>query len=157
MPADCLQPTKSKRWDCIHGLAGSRSTRAEALDAQLISSRSDRGDWVWQDYRLEGDARLAVGLFRSDEYEKAPGFVSSDRPIVWMAAKIEDGGQEDHHAKLEERPPAEWFTGRRWYERPSVWRPLTPVLRAPTFDEQREALARAVSVGRDWVKKAIAE
>ncbi len=117
------------------------------------NSWSDRGDWFWQDFEFSTGERLVVGLYYRDEHENAPGFVASRMPLVWMAAKI-DGreNQADVYKTLESHPPDGWQTGRRWYgERPNVWRPLAPVLTGATFDEQREAFARAVSVGRTWI------
>ena len=45
--------------------------------------------------------------------------------------------------------------GPLYAERPQVWRALTPILQASTYDEQRAALATAVSFGRGWVEAAI--
>jgi hypothetical protein len=61
---------------------------AEALDAELISSKSDRGDWVWQDYRLTGSARLAVGLFRERRVREGTGLRA-----IGQAYRL-DGGQD---------------------------------------------------------------
>ena len=98
---------------------------------------------------------LVVGLYFSDEYERAPGYVRSGTPIVWMAAKVEGDNAAEVHRALEQDPPTNWYVGKRWYgERPNVWRPLAPLLQASTFEEQREALAAAVSVGRDWLAGA---
>jgi hypothetical protein len=98
-----------------------------------------------------------VGLYYSDENEKAPGYVRSRTPIIWMAAQIERKDKQAAYARLEETSPSGWYnTGKRWYgERPSVWRPLAPILDATSVDEQREALARAVSVGCGWLERAI--
>jgi hypothetical protein len=74
--------------------------------------------------------------------------------MVFMAAKI-GTYEEPAHKKLEAAPPSGWHKGPRWYgTRPQVWRPLAPILEATTVDEQRDALARAVSVGREWVERA---
>ncbi len=113
---------------------------AQALDAKPLSnSRSDRGDWFWQDFAFPGGARLVVGLYFSDEGQKGSGFVQSRTPLVWMAAKLDGPDQEEIYAgQLEAHPPAGWRVGRRWYgERPNVWRPLGGLLTASTFDEQR--------------------
>jgi hypothetical protein len=60
---------------------------------------------------------------------------------------------------LEENPPDGWARGNRWWgERPSIWRPLPQLLAdASTVDEQREALASAVTVARPWIDLALAE
>ncbi len=127
----------------------------EALDASP-TSKSDRGDWFWQDHVLQSGARLVVGIYLSDEDEKAPGYVPSGAPTVFMAAKVEGEGQQSAYQKLNADTPSGWYPCPPWYgERPQVWRPLAPILEALTFDEQREALARAVSVGRAWVDAAV--
>jgi hypothetical protein len=130
---------------------------AEALDASPIgSSKSDRGDWFWQDYAFPNGARLVVGLYRTDDDQKAPGYIPSHTPIVFMAANYESEAKQATYAKLDDDTPDGWYKDVRWYgERPGVWRPLTPLLTATSFDEQRAALAGAVSVGRDWIEHAI--
>ena len=129
---------------------------AEALDATPAST-SDRGDWFWQDYNLGGDVRLVVGLFYTDEHEKAPGFVPARGPLLWMAAKVEHADDWPQLMKqLESSPPPGWYVGKRWYgERPNIWRPLALLLVAPTFDGQRDAIAAAVADGRVWLQQAI--
>lgn len=133
---------------------------AEALQAtaQGAATWSDRGDWFWQDYNLGGDVRLVVGLFCTDEHEKAPGFAPTRQPLVWMAAKVENNDDWPEIAKrLEANPPEGWYLGKRWYgERPNIWRPLAPLLATPTFDGQREALAGAVADARIWLQDVIA-
>ena len=73
-----------------------------------------------------------------------------------MAAEIWGEDRQAARKKLNANPPSGWYPGPPWYgQRPAVWRPLAPILKASTFDEQREALAREVSVGRDWVEAAV--
>jgi hypothetical protein len=73
-----------------------------------------------------------------------------------MAAKVFGEDQQAVYKKLNANPPSGWYPGPPWYgERPQVWRPLAPILNASTFDEQREALAREVSAGRDWIEAAV--
>jgi hypothetical protein len=127
------------------------------LGAELISgAKSDRGYfWFWQDYALTSGARLVVGLHYTDEGEKAPGYVPSRTPTIFMAAEIGGEDAQAMHARLEAAPPSGWYVGPRWYgKRPQVWRPLAPILDTTTVDEQRDALASTFSVGREWVERA---
>jgi hypothetical protein len=50
-----------------------------------------------------------------------------------------------------------WAPAERGWggERPNVSRPLIPLLSAPTFEEQREAIASAVAIGRSWIDTAL--
>lgn len=162
LTVDELQAKWSESWlvieryrDFFHAC---KDEIAEALDASPVgSSKSDRGDWFWQDYAFRNGARLVVGLYRTDDDQKAPGYVPSHTPIVWMAAKYESEAKQATYAKLDNDTPEGWFKDVRWYgERPSVWRPLTPLLAATSFEEQRAVLARTVSVGRAWIERAIA-
>ncbi len=132
----------------------------ESLGAALIpTSKSERGDWFWQDYLYDDGVRLVVGLFNTDEQEKITPSLRARTPILFLAAKVD-------HVKawprvmrvLEENPPDGWTTGNRWWgERPSIWRPLPPLLSAPSLDEQREALASAATVARAWIDTALVE
>jgi hypothetical protein len=156
-----LQTAWSESWRVISRyrdfFRACKDAIAEALDGSP-ASKSDRGDEFWQDYALRrADAHLVVGLYFSDEHEKAPGYVCSGAPIVWMAAKVFGEGQQEAHKKLNADPPSGWYPEPTWWrERPYVWCPLPPILdEASTFDEQREALAAAVAVGRGWVESAI--
>ena len=73
-----------------------------------------------------------------------------------MAAEIGGENEQAAHAKLEAAPPVGWYIGPRWYsKRPQAWRPLAPILEATSVDEQRDALAREVSVGRGWLERAV--
>jgi hypothetical protein len=163
LSVDELQAKWSESWlvveryrDFFHAC---KDEIAEALGASPIgSSKSDRGDWFWQDYDLHNGARLVVGLYRTDDDQKAPGYVPSDTPIVFMAAKYETEAKQVTYAKLDGDTPDGWYKDVRWYgERPGVWRPLIPLLAATSFDEQRAVLARTVSVGRDWIERAITD
>ena len=86
-----LQTAWSESWRVISRyrdfFRACKDAIAEALDGSP-ASKSDRGDEFWQDYALRADAHLVVGLYFSDEHEKAPGYVRSGAPIVWMAAKV---------------------------------------------------------------------
>jgi hypothetical protein len=131
----------------------------EALGAVPIrNSWSDRGDWVWQDYRFDDGVRIVVGLFCTDEFEKIAASATTRTPLVWMAVQAD---QIDDWlrvaAALETSPPPGWNAGKRWYgERPNVWRPLGPLLTGGTFDEQREQLAVAVAGARAWIDSVLA-
>jgi hypothetical protein len=128
----------------------------EELGAELISgAKSDRSYWFWQDYALTSGARLVVGLHYTDEAEKAPGYVPSRTPTIFIAAEIGGEDEQATYTMLEASPPSGWYIGPRWYgTRPQAWRPLAPILDATSVDEQRKALARTVSVGREWVERA---
>ena len=68
----------------------------------------------WQDYALhalQSDAHLVVGLYFSDESEKAPGCVPSGAPIVWIAAKVWGEGQHAAYEKLNADRPNGWYPG----------------------------------------------
>jgi hypothetical protein len=129
----------------------------EELGAELLpNSWSDRGDWVWQDYMLPEGARLVVGLFCTDEHEPIPRHAHTRSPIVWMAMKadhLENGAEVTR--RLEQNPPDGWMVGQRWYgERPNISRPLAPLLVGRPFEEQRQALALAVSAATSWLAAA---
>jgi hypothetical protein len=133
----------------------------EMLAADRVpTSRSDRGDWFWQDYVFPDNVRVVVGLFNTDENEKIPLSQRTRAPILFLAAKVEHVDDWPRVVKaLEENPPDGWARGNRWWgERPSIWRPLPQLLAdASTVDEQREALASAVTVARPWIDLALAE
>lgn len=130
-----------------------------ALGAEPASANSwsDRGDWFWQDYTLQDQTRLVVGLFCSDEGEKAPGYVTTRVPLVWMAAKADHLENWPNVSRnLEARPPEGWYVGKKWYgERPNIWRPLPPLIEGLTFEGQRDALAAACRAAIAWVSSAI--
>lgn len=139
----------------------SKERIGEALGAERVpTSRSDRGDWFWQDYVFPDNVRLVVGLFNTDENEKIPASERTRAPILFLAPKIEHADDWPRVRRaLEERPPDGWGSGNRWWgERPSIWRPLPQLLAdASTLDEQREALASAVMVARPWIDSALAD
>lgn len=134
---------------------------SEALGAERVpTSRSDRGDWFWQDYVFPDNVRVVVGLFNTDENEKIPASQRTRAPILFLAPKIEHADDWPRVRKvLEDRRPDGWGLGNRWWgERPSIWRPLPELLlSAPSFEEQREALAAAVVVARPWIDSALGE
>jgi hypothetical protein len=128
----------------------------KALDAESVNSSSDRGDWFWQDYTLRDGSRLVVGLYCSDEGEKAPGYVTTRTPEVWMAAEADHlENWPEVSRELEAHPPEGWYVGKKWYgARPSIWRPLPPLIEGLTFEGQRDALAAACSAAASWVSSA---
>lgn len=131
----------------------------EALGASPVAnSWSDRGDWFWQDYMFEDGVRVVVGLFCTDESEKTAVSTKTRTPLVWMAVQADQAENWPRvAAALEANPPADWTTGKRWYgERPSVWRPLAPLLTGESFEKQREQLASAVAGARPWIDAALA-
>lgn len=132
----------------------------EVLGAVPVSSSwSDRGDWFWQDYTFEDGVRVVVGLFYTDEFEKIPASLRTRSPILFIAAKADHLDDWPRlMAALEANPPEGWMIGNRWWnERPSIWRPLAPLLSSGSFDEQRDRLASATVTGRQWIDAGLAD
>lgn len=125
-----------------------------AVGAEPIGRfRYEWGDACWQDYQFKDGARLAVGLWGGDE--KTPGSERGPEPVMYLEAKLDH--PENWMETLEKSPPEGWTTGERWWggERPQVWRLLRPLLSAPTFEQQREAIASAAASGRSWIDTAL--
>jgi hypothetical protein len=132
----------------------------EVLGAEQVSSSwSDRGDWFWQDYGFDDGTRIVVGLFYTDEFERIPTSMRTGSPILFLAVKADHVDDWPSLATaMEAHPPEEWTTGNRWWnERPSIWRPLLPLISATSFEEQREQLAAAVKVARPWFDAALVD
>jgi hypothetical protein len=77
---------------------------------------------------------------------------------MFLEAKLDH--VEDWMETLEANPPKGWTPAPRGWlwggERPNVSLPLIPLLSsAPTFEEQREAIASAVANGRSWIDTAL--
>jgi hypothetical protein len=132
---------------------------AAALGATASStSRSDRGDWFWQDFVWEDGLRMAVGLLNTDRYEGLPPGAKTGAPILWLAPKADQIADWDAVAIwLDRHPPPDWRPGNRWYQRPTCWRYLSEVVGSGSFEEQRDRIASAALVGRDWWRQGIAE
>lgn len=132
---------------------------AEALDATASSnSRSDRGDWFWQDFVWDDGLRLAIGLLNTDRYERIPPSAKTGAPILWLAPNAEHLLDWDALAAWSDRhQPIGWQPGNRWYRRPTCWRYLSEVVGTGSFDEQRDRIVSAAVAGRDWWTQALAE
>jgi hypothetical protein len=120
-----------------------------ALAAKPISN-SARHAYAYQDYLWDDGDRIVVGI---DAGEWGPRHAVT----LWMAveAKHRDDWNQVRE-RLDATPPEGWTTGKPWWwgERPIVWRYLDEVIGAGTFDEQREQLAKACSVGAYWLRAA---
>ena len=140
-------------WDIIRRyrdfFVACRERIGESLGADPIGqSKYGPGNVFWQDYRFDDGAQLAVSIYYTDGSTVAHRQCSSKRSSTtprigwrrWRRTRRKDG----------QPPSAAGVANAR-----TSSRPLTPLLSAPTFEEQRKAIASAAAIGRSWIDTAL--
>jgi hypothetical protein len=130
-----------------------REAIGAALGAKATSKSTSEG-YIWQDYLYDDGCKIVIGLNCSDD--RALRNIARDVPIVWMAVEAKHWPDWPAAAdRLDAARPEGWHAWDRWWgERPQVWRHLDDVLGDGTFEEQRQRLAQACSVGTSWLAGA---
>jgi hypothetical protein len=118
LTADELQTAWWDAWrviehyrDFFHACKGDIAT---ALDASLVRNASNRGTGFWQHDELASGARLNIGIEHSDEGVKAPGYVPSRSPYIWMEPYLEGENHDATYKRLDDDPPARLVQRAKW-------------------------------------------